>query len=69
MAEHLITFYPHRRNKDGTFDSICLKCFLTIAHTATEVELLAYDSEHICKFWAVSQRALDRRMAEKRKPN
>jgi len=25
-------FFPHRRNRDGSFDSICLKCLVTIAN-------------------------------------
>ncbi len=31
--------YFHRNNPDGTYDSICLGCFLTVA-TATNEELL-----------------------------
>jgi hypothetical protein len=69
VAAELNTFYPHRRNKDGTFDSICLKCFLTVAHTETEAELLAYDRVHVCNYWAVSRRVLGRRMIEKMKQN
>jgi hypothetical protein len=69
MAAELNTFYPHRRNRNGTFDSICLKCFLTVAHTKTEPELLAYDRLHVCNYWAVSRLTLDRRMMEKTKQN
>ena len=29
-------FFPHRRNKDGSLDSICLKCFATIGSQRTE---------------------------------
>jgi hypothetical protein len=69
MAAEPNTFHPHRRNIGGTFDSICLKCFLTVAHTQTEAELLAYDRVHVCKYWTVSRRALGRRMVEKVKQN
>lgn len=60
MADRPV-FYPHRRNRDGSFDSICLKCLVRIAHAETEVELLEFDSRHACKFWTLSQRILDRR--------
>jgi hypothetical protein len=69
MAAEPNTFYPHRHNRDGTFDSICLKCFLTVAHTETEAELLAYDRVHVCQYWAVSRRVLGRRIKEKMKQN
>jgi hypothetical protein len=41
-------FYPHRENKDGTFDSVCLKCFATVARTSLEIELAQRDKTHIC---------------------
>jgi hypothetical protein len=69
MAAEATTFYPHRINRDGTFDSICLTCFLTVAHAQTEAELLAYDREHVCEYWTVSQLTLNRRMIEKMKQN
>jgi hypothetical protein len=47
MASTLRTF-PHRLNRDGSFDSICLKCFATIANTATEIELKARENIHTC---------------------
>jgi hypothetical protein len=42
------TEYPHRRNRDGTWDSICKKCFLTVAHCKTESELAASEKTHVC---------------------
>jgi hypothetical protein len=45
MAITLRTF-PHRLNRDGSFDSICLKCFLTIANTVIETELKARKNMH-----------------------
>jgi hypothetical protein len=41
-------FYPHRRNRDGSYDSICLKCLATVARTTTEAELAPYDNIHEC---------------------
>jgi hypothetical protein len=31
-------FFPHRRNRDGSFDSICLKCLVTTANERTDQE-------------------------------
>ena len=31
--------FPHRRNHDGTYDSICSSCFMTIATREVEAEL------------------------------
>jgi hypothetical protein len=36
MVLTLPPFFPHRRNRDGSFDSICLKCLLTIGNARTE---------------------------------
>jgi hypothetical protein len=52
--------YPHRQNRDGSFDSICLKCLLTIATARNEADLAKYDKNHICIPSVLSQRAFDR---------
>jgi len=48
MATRTITFYPHRQNRDGSFDSVCLKCFATIANAKEVTELRSYETEHVC---------------------
>jgi hypothetical protein len=40
--------FPHRRNPNGSFDSICTQCFRTIATAAAETELKAAESAHKC---------------------
>ena len=40
--------FPHRRNKDGSFDSICTVCFATVASVEDEWELASYESKHNC---------------------
>jgi hypothetical protein len=40
--------YPHRLNRDGTWDSICKKCFHTIANCKTERELADFEKAHVC---------------------
>jgi len=38
----------HRRNIDGTWDSICLACFLTIARADVEANLASQEADHAC---------------------
>jgi hypothetical protein len=40
---------PIRSNPDGSWDSICLECFLTIATAEHEAELADREANHICK--------------------
>jgi hypothetical protein len=69
MADKMIFYYPHRQNKDGSFDSICLTCFATIITTQTEYELWEPEGKHVCIPSTLSQRAFDRRLLEKIKPD
>jgi hypothetical protein len=50
------TPFPHRRNRDGSFDSICLICFATVAHTRTEAELIELDAAHVCNTYSLATR-------------
>jgi hypothetical protein len=61
MADKLIAFYPHRRNKDGSYDSICLTCFVTVAWGKSEAELMQFDKMHVCEYTTLSQRTFDRK--------
>jgi hypothetical protein len=47
MSFQLPAFYPHRRNKNGSYDSICLKCFATVAANKTDDELAELDKRHV----------------------
>jgi hypothetical protein len=38
----------HRLNNDGTFDSICLRCYLTVTTASTEPELVFGEAQHLC---------------------
>ena len=40
--------YPHRHNADGSFDSICITCFATIAQTKDEAALFELERNHSC---------------------
>jgi hypothetical protein len=41
-------FFPHRRNPDGTFTSICLRCLATVASHKSEEVLKELEKRHIC---------------------
>jgi hypothetical protein len=56
MAFQTASDFPHRRNKDGSFDSICLKCFATVASRMTQDQLKEFDQKHVCANSALSQR-------------
>jgi hypothetical protein len=36
-----------RQNRDGTVDSICLKCFATVSHGEGEIEMAAAQLQHL----------------------
>jgi hypothetical protein len=56
MARKPLPFYPHRQNPDGSFDSICLRCFATVA-TAMEIgQLRSYDKVHVCDATSIAHR-------------
>lgn len=40
--------FRHRQNLDGTWDSICMRCYLTAAHTYGEQSLSSVESGHRC---------------------
>jgi hypothetical protein len=39
MDSRSAVYYTHKRNEDGSFNSICLVCFRTVASNMTEDEL------------------------------
>jgi hypothetical protein len=38
--------FPHRLNRDGTYDSICQTCFNTVGTGRTEAELAQAEKRH-----------------------
>ena len=48
-------FYPHRRNWDGSYDSICPRCYRTIANGRNEAALAEDEHGHVCKGWHVER--------------
>jgi hypothetical protein len=67
MAGILVAFYPHGRNKEGSYDSICLDCFATVAFGKSKAELTEFDKTHVCIPSAMVQRTFDRRELEEDK--
>jgi hypothetical protein len=41
--------FAHRNNGNGTHDSICRGCFMTVASARDEAELPRHESDHICR--------------------
>jgi hypothetical protein len=41
-------FYPIRQSSNGAFDSICLRCFATIANAKDVAALRTHDKNHVC---------------------
>ena len=48
LAHHARPAFSHRENRDGSFDSICLQCFATVASEGHEAELKVGEDAHIC---------------------
>jgi hypothetical protein len=56
--------FAHRRNPDGSLDSICTTCFQTIASEDSEGKLIAHEERHTCDpFWQFSRSRFDSRQS------
>jgi hypothetical protein len=40
--------FKHRHNPDGSWDSVCMKCFLTVMTAASEEKLSTAEQWHVC---------------------
>lgn len=47
--------FAHRANRDGTFDSICRDCFITVATQQREADLEKPEREHVCDSWVLDK--------------
>ena len=45
--------FPHRRNPDASFDSICPMCFRTIIRCKHETDLAPFEQDHHCDPYAL----------------
>jgi hypothetical protein len=46
--------YPHRRNRDGSVDSICPRCIATIASSTNDGDLKWFEMAHVCQPWRLA---------------
>jgi hypothetical protein len=44
----VLTLFPHRRNRDGLYDSICSRCFATVVRSKPEAEMKVLEMAHVC---------------------
>ena len=47
--------FAHRLNPDGTVDSICLECFVTVAKSPWEAGLENAERIHTCDPWLLQR--------------
>ena len=51
----------HRRNKNGTIDSICTRCFVTVGTALKESELAEMEQSHTCDpYWLLRWQQISR---------
>ena len=62
------TVYPHRRNRDGLYDSICPACFATIARSQPEAEMAELEKSHLCNSSFLAERGESSRTNSARHP-
>jgi hypothetical protein len=50
--------FQHRKNRDGTHDSICMDCFTAIATAKRKADLEQHESAHVCDplYWITQGR-------------
>jgi hypothetical protein len=48
MIPQPIPRFPHRHNCNGSHDSICTRCQLTVASVRNETDLALYEFDHTC---------------------
>jgi hypothetical protein len=47
--------FATRHNPDGSYDSICLRCFRTVGTSFRSSELAAFERNHICETDAATE--------------
>jgi hypothetical protein len=48
MADKRVIIFHHRHNPDGSFDSICPRCYRTVSSGLAEANLARDESRHTC---------------------
>lgn len=47
--------FQHRLNEDGTTDSICCECFVTVANALSKSDLEGEERKHRCDPWRLDR--------------
>ena len=55
MTQSRTKQFVHRLNNDGTIDSICCDCFITVANAASEAALEREERMHKCNAWQIAR--------------
>jgi len=50
-----------RHNRDGTVDSICTKCFVTVYRGGSELIRRQAEENHVCNQWEVERFGIAKR--------
>jgi hypothetical protein len=58
MAEFSLPTSPHKINRDGTLNSICMRCFKAIAAHKRETEIEEIERAHVCQSSPLSERGV-----------
>jgi hypothetical protein len=67
MAATVTPPYPHRQNRDGSWDSICHLCHATVANVRDESKLVDLEVVHICNESFLADRGVLSSLVEKRR--
>jgi hypothetical protein len=51
--------FSHRPQRNGSYDSICTRCFATVARSHNEADLEAEEKRHVCDESVLMRRAHD----------
>ena len=64
MSLEMQRSYPHRQNWNGSYDSICIFCFRTIANRSTEADLVEDERGHVCAEWDLCRFKVKKRLLD-----
>lgn len=60
------TKFAHRVNENGTLDSICRHCFITIGNSTWEADLERLETAHVCDpGWLMHFDLMERELAHR----
>jgi hypothetical protein len=58
--------FAHRPNRDGSFDSVCRRCYVTVGWSEKEAKLESLELLHDCNPKILAMRELELRQFESR---